>query len=118
MRYLAFTFLFASMNVLACWRIEGSVAVDGETYKLDFKADHGKEYIFPMGVFIYKMTVDKGKEKGKQLVKYVLQEKKKTALTLITKGEEEVSEGKSEDIYAKGEEGQPNSIITIKLTSN
>lgn len=108
-------FLLTSLEAFACWRAKGSFAVDGETWKIDHKFDHGKEYIFPMGSFILKMTVKPGKT-NQDLV-FVVQEKKGTSLVLVTKGvEENIEVNKSRDIYAKGEEGQPNSIITIKLT--
>lgn len=104
-----------SLSALACWKVEGSLAVDGETWKLNQKIEHGKEYIFPMGTFILKMTFKSGKN---PTLVYVVQEKKGTKLTLVTQGEEEeLKVGESRDVYAKGEEGQPNSIITVKLTN-
>lgn len=99
---------------MACWKVEGSFAVDGETWKINQKFDHNKEYVMPMGPYIVKMTVKPGKT---QTLVYVVQEKKGTNLVLVTKGEEEeIKAGQSRDIFAKGEEGQPNSIITVKLT--
>ena len=48
----------------------------------------------------------------------VLKEKKDNKLILVTQGEEEdIHEDKKREIFAKGETGQPNSIITIKLTN-
>jgi hypothetical protein len=111
---LALMLIIASFSALACWKVEGTVGVDGETYQIHQKFDHGKEYLFPMGAFILKMTLKPGKEKKHQ-VNYVLHEKKGVTLTLVTKGEDEISEDKTEEIFAKGEEGQPNTIITLKL---
>lgn len=109
------TLLFTlSFSALACWKVEGSVAVDGETYKLHQKVDHNKEYMVPMGNFIFKFTIKPGKKKIHD-IKYVLQEKKGIKLTLVTQGEDEVIEGGSKEIFAKGEEGQPHSLITLKL---
>lgn len=107
-----------SMSALACWKIEGSVGIDGETYKLNQKVDHDKEYIVPMGTFIFKMTVSMSKENKKlKNMKYVMQEKKGTNLILVTSGEEEdIEVGKTKEIYAKGEEGQPHTVLTIKLS--
>lgn len=114
-KFLTLLFLAFSLNAFACWKVEGSLAVDGETWKLNQKFDHNKDYIFPMGPFILKMTIKPGKT---QTLVYVVQEKKGTSLTLITQGEEEeIKVGESRDIYAKGEKGQPNSIITVKLTN-
>lgn len=114
-KFLTIAFLTFSLNAFACWKVEGSLSVDGESWKLNQKIEHNKEYIFPMGTFILKMTVKPGKT---QKLVYVVQEKKGTTLTLVTKGEEEeIKVGESRDIYAKGEEGQPNSIITVKLTN-
>ncbi len=112
------TSLFFCVSASACWKLEGSVGIDGETYKLNQKVDHDKEYIVPMGTFIFKMTVSISKEnKNLKNMKYVVQEKKGTNLILVTMGEEEdIEVGKTKEIYAKGEEGQPHTVMTIKLT--
>lgn len=114
MKYLAFAMLFISLNVFACWKVEGTLGVDGETWKIEQKFDHDKEYSFPMGTFILNLTIKKGK-KTDHIVKYIVQEKKGSVLVLVTKGEEEVQENKPNEIFAKGEQGQPNSIISLKL---
>ena len=109
--------LFVSLSAFACWKAEGTFAVDGETWKFNQKFDHNKEYSFPMGTFILnlKLVPLKG---GMSTLVYSASEKKGTKLTLVTKGEEEeIKPGTEREIYAKGEEGQPNSIITIKLTN-
>jgi hypothetical protein len=108
--------LFISFPALACLgvNIDGKLAVDGETYKFNrtFKLAH--EEMIPAGPYIVTMTVTH--PEGGLFVKYKVEEKKGTKLTLITKGEEEELEiDKSRDIMAKGEPNQPNSIITIKL---
>jgi hypothetical protein len=109
--------ILLSFNAFACWKVDGSFAVDGETWKINQKFDHNQEYMFPMGPFILKLTLKPGKDKKQTLV-YAVHEKKGTTLTLVTKGEEEaIKVNESRDIYAKGEEGQPNSIITVKLTN-
>jgi len=106
--------LFFSLSALACWRAEGNFAVDGETYKFNQKIEHNKEYTFPNSNFILSMTV-KPVSKTESLVNYKIEEKKGLKLVLITSGKEEVKNEKQSDIFAKGEEGQPNSIISIKL---
>lgn len=108
--------LFLSLEVLACWKIEGSFAVDGETWKINQKIEHNKEYIIPAGTFIFKFSVESIDKKNKRL-NYAVHEKKGTNLTLVTKGDEDnILIGKEREIFAKGEENQPNSIIIIKLT--
>jgi hypothetical protein len=47
---------------------------------------------------------------------YAVHEKKGTKMTLVTRGTEELEMNKSEDIYAKGEKDQPNTILTLKLS--
>jgi hypothetical protein len=107
--------LFAfTLSAFACWKVEGQLSVDGESFKIHQKVDHKKEYLFPLGTFILKMTFDIDQEKN-QIVRYALHEKKGTTQTFVTKGEEILTKNKSNDIYAKGETGQPNSIITLKL---
>lgn len=107
--------LFVSLSASACWKAEGTFAVDGETWKINQKIDHNKEYSLPMGTFILNLKVVPMKGGMNNLI-YSAHEKKGTKLTLVTKGEEEIKENTDREIYAKGEEGQPNSIITIKLT--
>lgn len=111
-----FTLVF-SLSAFACWKVEGSFSVDGETWKINNKFEHNKEYIMPAGNFIVKLTL-KPEEKNMSKLTYVVHEKKGTTLSLVTEGEEEaIKEGETRDIYAKGKEGQPNSIITVKLTN-
>lgn len=108
--------LLISVEAFACLRAVGALAVDGEKWKLDQKIEADKEYAFPMGSFILRFTIIE-KDK-KHVMKYVVEEKKGASLVLVTKGQEEdIESGKSHDIFAKGEQGQPNSIITIKLTN-
>jgi hypothetical protein len=103
--------LFVSFEALACLHITGSVSIDGESWKLNSKIENNKEYIFPMGSFIFKMTMKDS------TLRYVIQEKRQNTLVLVTQGEEQdIKKNVQKDIYAKGEEGQPHSIITIKLT--
>jgi hypothetical protein len=110
------TLLSFSLSAFACWKVEGSFAVDGDTWKINQKFNHGQEYSFPMGTFILTMKFRSEKDKSQTLL-YKVQEKKGTTLTLVTEGEEEALKvGETRDVYAKGKEGQPNSIITVKLT--
>lgn len=112
---ILFSFFSFSINAFACWQVDGSLAVDGETFKFNQKIEHKKEYLFPLGNFILRFTLNPVDKKN-TLMKYVVEEKKNLKLQLITKGEEEnIKENVTRDIFAKGEEGQPNSIITVKL---
>lgn len=107
-------FSFSSFAGCNCWTAEGSLGVDGETWKFNQRFENKKEYIFPMGTFILKMKVNRG-EKNVHTFVYVVQEKKGITLTDITEGDEEIKEGVDREIFAKGKPGQPNSIIAIKL---
>lgn len=110
------TTLLLSFNALACWKVEGELAVDGESWKINQKFIHNKDYSFPMGTFILTLSIKPGEKNNHQL-KYSLMEKKGITQVLVTKGEDVVSEKETEEIFAKGVEGQPNSIITIKITN-
>lgn len=115
---LFITLVLISQSALGCWKLEGSLGIDGETWNMSSKVEPGKEYIFPMGSFIFKVTINRD-ESGKKYnkIRYTIQQKKGTTLSLVTSGEEEeVEAGKTKEIYAKGEEGQPHSLINIKLT--
>jgi len=116
MKYFLILLLFITNTALACWKAEGSFAVDGETFKFSQKIDHNKEYKFPGGNFILSMTVTPdGKEMNN--LQYKIEEKKGLKLILVTHGTEELKPKKKTDIFAKGEDGQPNSIITINLVN-
>ncbi len=114
MKIFMLTFLLFTSPVFACWKAEGTLGVDGETWKISQKLDHDKEYLFPMGTFILKLKIKPGKKDLHQLF-YFLQEKKNLNLTTVTEGDEEIKVNEQKEIFAKGKEGQPNSIITIKL---
>lgn len=112
-----FLFLLITFPAIACSNlfVEGTVAVDGETWKFNRKLRGlAKEDSIQAGPYILAMTVTH--PEGGLFVRYKLEEKKGNSLTLVTKGEEEEIElNKNREIMAKGEQGQPNSIITIKL---
>ena len=117
-KMLKFIFLLLfTFPALACSNlfVEGSLSVDGQTWKFTRKLRGlAKEDSIPAGPYIIAMTVthpDTG-----LFVRYKVEEKKGTSLVLVTKGEEEELElNKGREVMAKGEQGQPNSIITIKL---
>jgi len=112
--FLTAMFLF-SANVLACWKGEGTFAVDGESWRIDQKFESNKEYLLGLGTYILKLSVISHK-KNRPSLRYTIQERKENVLVLVSRGEEEdFVTGESKDIYAKGEEGKPNSIISIKL---
>lgn len=114
LKYLFIVFL--SLPSFACsgFLVEGKYAVDGQTWKFSRKFHLSSEEMIPAGPYIISMTVtypDSG-----YFVKYKVEEKKGMALSLVTVGtEEELEMKKSRDIMARGEKGQPNSIITLQL---
>jgi hypothetical protein len=110
---IVFLFLF-SFQAIACWELKGSIAVDGETFTIQQKVNHAKDYSFPIGNFIFNLKIMAGKAKAHTLT-YSLLEKKQAKLILVTNGEEEIFEKKTKEIFAKGESGQPNSILTFDL---
>lgn len=115
LKILASFLTLFSLSAFACWHVDGSLAVDGEVFKFNQKVEHKKEYLFPLGNFILKFTLYP-QDKKNTMMRYVVQEKKGLKLLNVTTGEEEnIKENIKRDIFAKGEEGQPNSIITVKL---
>ncbi len=108
--------LVMSLPAEACWRLSGTFAVDGESWRFDSKVEHNREYVFPAGTFILKLTL-KPQDKKRATLVYVVHERKEKNLILVTSGDEsDLEAGKLRDIYAKGATGQPNSIISVKLT--
>jgi hypothetical protein len=114
MKFIALLLALVSFSAFACWKVEGTLGVDGETFKFNQKFDHGKEYSFPMGTFILNLTLNTGKGK-KHTVRYAVFEKKGVKLNLVTKGDDDVTENTKKEILAKGEENQPNTILTLNL---
>ncbi len=111
------TLLFlVTLNAFACSRAQGTFAVDGETWKFDYKLDAGREYVFPFGTFILKLTVTKQADKT-HTVTYVIEEKEGMKIGLVSKGSERgLKTDLERNIFAKGEKARPHSIINIKLT--
>ncbi len=108
--------LLYTLDSFACWKLNGKLAVDGEIFEFEQKVDEKKDHYFPIGTFILEASV-KLNEKETWIFTYKLQEKKGLALDLVTRGEERnIKVKKAHDIFAQGEEGQPNTIITIKLS--
>nr|AIA17975.1 Unknown Function [uncultured bacterium] len=115
-------FIFAMLitfPALACsgFQVDGKLSVDGQTWKFSRKFHLGTEEMIPAGPYIIAMTYTYP-ENGYR-VRYKIEEKKGITLTMVTRGEDdEIEMNKTRDIMAKGETGQPNSIITIKLSEN
>jgi hypothetical protein len=109
--------ILVSFPAISCTNlfVEGKLAVDGQTWKFNQKLRGiGKEEAFQVGPYIIAMTFTYPENSYR--LRYKIEEKKGTTLTMVTKGEEdEIETNKSRDIMARGEEGQPNSIITLKL---
>jgi hypothetical protein len=114
---LIFILVLLSLPTLACLRIEGKVGVDGQTYKLDQKLDLNQEYNMAMGSFLFAFRLGPDpKVMNQYIFKYRLEERKNNKLVKVSEGDEEVGTTRSHEIFAKGEEGQPNSIITVKFS--
>jgi hypothetical protein len=111
-----FTLMYA-FPLLACWNLQGSYAVDGETYKFSNKVEHNKDYLFTAGAYHIKLRFIPLEKKETLSLSYEIQERKMSGLVLVTKGQEEdVLISKQTDVFAKGEPGQPNTILSFKLT--
>lgn len=107
--------LFFNVNSLfACWKIEGSFSVDGETWRIHHKFEDNKDFFLTAHEFILSLSLLKKEDKNVRL-SYKIKHKKGTKLSLVSEGEEELTEEKNQDIYIKGDKGYPHSIITVKL---
>jgi hypothetical protein len=109
--------VIAALPAFGCWNLQGSYAIDGETYQFANKVDPNKDYLFPAGAFHIKLRLVQHEKKETITLFYEIQERKASKLVLVTKGEEEdILLLRQTDVFAKGELGQPNSILTLKLT--
>lgn len=117
MKKLILILCLFSMSAFADWQVEVALGIDGQTWKIEHaKFVEGKETALTLGNYAVKMTIKKStQEKGLDVV-YTIQEKKGEQLILIKKGDDIIEIGlPMNEIYAKGEPNQPNSIITLKL---
>ncbi len=105
-----------SLPTWACWSLQGSYAVDGQSWKFSNKVDHHQDYLFSTGPYHIKIRLEPGEIKKSLTVTYEIHERKADKLILVTKGEEEeVIPSRQTEIFAKGEAGQPNTILTLRL---
>ena len=119
MTKIFFLLCLFSLDAFATWQVDVILAVDGETFKVDqTKFEDSKESVLTLGRYVLKMTIKKPKEEKGLDVKYMTHEKQGQQLILVNKGDEIIELGEnSNDIFAKGEPKQPNSIITLKFKS-
>jgi hypothetical protein len=111
---LGLVLLFNMNSLFACWKIEGSFAVDGETWRIHHKFEDHEEFFLTAHEFILSLSLIKKEDQTLRL-RYKINHKKGSTLSLVSKGEEELKEEKNQDIYIKGDKGYPHSIITVKL---
>ena len=105
-----------SLNALADWEGELTLGIDGETFKKEkVTFINAKETSLTIERFLLKMTISKAKAEKSLIVKYSLHEKTGQKITLVTKGEDELEDQPTNDIFAKGEKGQPNTILSLKM---
>lgn len=99
----------------ADWKADVSLAVDGETFEAkDVTLKNGKETLSKVGDYSLKLTLKEIKNEKNLDVTYVV-EQKSPKYILVNKGSDLIGATGSNDIYAKGEAGQPNTIITLKF---
>lgn len=111
-----FIAILVTFPALACsgFLMKGKLAVDGQSWKIERRMKLGQEEIMPAGPYIVSMTFSYPESSYR--VRYKVEEKIGNALTLVTTGEEDdLRMGKSRDIMARGEKGQPHSILTLEL---
>jgi hypothetical protein len=111
---LSLVLLFNVNSLFACWRLNGSFALDGETWKIHHKFKDNEEFFLTAHEFILTLSLVEKENKPLKL-RYKINHKQGITLSLVSEGEEELHEKKSQDIYIKGGKGYPHSIITVKL---
>lgn len=101
-----------SFNAFADWQTELTLGIDGETFVSDkIILVNAKESSLSLGRYLLKLTISKSKEDKFLEVSYALTEK----TTLVAKGKDDLEDRPTNEIFAKGEKGQPNTIITLKM---
>ena len=115
MKALLLFILLLPLTLLAeTVRFQGQVSVDGEDHKFNEAVTTDKEHSIKLGNYTYKVKLGAAKN-NKHSVSFSLYESTQKGPVLVTTGEEMISE-KSEDFYLKGQPGQANTIITMKVS--
>ncbi len=112
--FLGLVLLLSANSLWACWKLKGSFAVDGETWKIHHTFKAHEEFFLMAHEFILTLSLVEKENKPLKL-KYQINHKQGMTLSLVSEGEEELQEGKNQDITIKGGRGYPHSIITINL---
>lgn len=108
--------MFFSLNTYANWQVEVALGIDGETWKIEqAKFEDGKDQTLNIGNYIVKMTIKRTKEEKVLSINYQVEEKKGDKNLLISKGEDLMEDRPKNDIFAKGEKGQPHTILSLKM---
>jgi hypothetical protein len=115
LKLVSIFFIFFSVSALACWRLEGTFAVDGQEWNISQKIEINKEQSFGFDFFILNVKIIK--EKQNKILHYSIYLKQNLDLQLVSQGEEEIENKKMKTIFAKGKEKHPHSIINLKLTN-
>jgi pyridoxine 5'-phosphate synthase PdxJ len=117
MKKLMLLMCLFSVSAFANWQTEVALGIDGQTWKIEnAKIEEGKEVTIALGNYILKMTIKKSTQEAGLDVLYTVNEKKGEKLILVNKGDDILEIGqKMNEIFAKGETGQPNSMITLKM---
>lgn len=107
-------FLMLALNLQlaqAGRQIKGEVSVDGEDLPFQQEVQLEKEYSLTLKSYTLNFTIFPAKDKDKFKLNYTLKEKN----VFITIGTDTLTMSKAKRIYAKGEQGQPNTILTFHL---
>ena len=117
MKKLILIMCLFSVNAFAYWQTEVALGIDGQTWRIEnAKIEEGKEVAIALGNYVLKMTIKKSTQEAGLDILYTVHEKKGAKLILVNKGDDILEIGqKMNEIFAKGESGQPSSIITLKM---
>lgn len=116
MKALILTFLVFPLLSFAQWKTDLSLSIDGETWKkAQVELNQDKESVIDFSRHQLKLSLQRNKQEGGVDVAYLIQAKGTKGVVTIAKGTENIDDSKASEIYAKGEPGQPNSIITFKF---
>ena len=116
MRMLILALFTLPLIASAEWKADLSFGVDGDTWnQQQVVFTPGKETAILFSRHQLKLSLLRNKQEGGVDVTYLVQEKKNNTFVVVAKGTENIDDKKQSEIFAKGEPGQPNSIITLKF---
>lgn len=124
MRIFLFALSFVSLNALACWKIEGSLSVNGESVVINQKFNHDKTYSFQAKNYLFHVKIpstfdlpeNMNNAKNGHLIEIQVQQKEGTKIREVTQAKILVRPGNEATMTKEDDQTNILSSFTFKIT--